>query len=103
MVKTLPISEARSSFKALVDKASRTLARFIITRNGKPGAVLIAHSEYESWQETLEVLASDEELEGIKEGVADLRAGRSMSFEDVFGEPLSGRKTKKRQPLQTCC
>ena len=96
MTTTLPITEARNNFRELVEKARRLRARFIITRNGKPDAVIIGHEEFESWLETLDVIASKEEVESIREGLEDLKAGRSSSFEEVFGEPLRGQKPKDR-------
>jgi PHD/YefM family antitoxin component YafN of YafNO toxin-antitoxin module len=51
--------------------------------------------EYESWIETLELMSKPKTLRGIREGLADLAAGRSRSFEEVFGEPLHV-KAKKR-------
>jgi predicted transcriptional regulator len=50
------------------------------------------HSAYGSRKETFEVLANAEEVAGIRQGLADLRAGRSVSFEEVFGEPLTKEK-----------
>jgi antitoxin YefM len=99
MTKTLPISEVRDNLTELVEKAGRLQARFIITRHGKPDAVLMGHDEFESWMETLEVLTSREEFESIREGLADLRAGRSSSFEEVFGEPLSVKGPQKRKTV----
>jgi len=40
------------------------------------------------------LMSRPETVRGIREGVADLRAGRTRSFEDVFGEPLRV-KTKR--------
>jgi len=94
MTKTLPITEAREKLRELVEKARRLGARFIITRNGKPDAVLIGHEEFESWMETLEVIGARNEVKAIREGLADIRAGRSSSFEEVFGEPMRGHKSK---------
>ena len=96
MTKTLPITEARQNLRDLVEKVQKLRARYIITRNGKPGAVLIGHDEFESWLETMDVLTDREEIKAIQEGLADLRAGRVSSFEEVFGEPLSGQKSKGR-------
>ena len=95
MVKTVPVSEARQTLPELVSRMRRLMDRVIITRNGKPEAVMMAFEEYESWVETLELLSSPESVRGIHEGVEDLKAGRSRSFEKVFGEPLHAR-TKKR-------
>lgn len=87
MTKTLPISEAREQLRALVEQASRTMGRVIITRNGKPEAVLMGYDEYESWVETLDTLADPDEMEAIREGEADVRAGNVVSFEEAFGKP----------------
>ena len=95
MVKTVPVSEARQTLPELVSRMRRLMDRVIITRNGKPEAVMMAFEEYESWVETLELLSRPESVRGIHEGVEDLKAGRSRSFEKVFGEPLHAR-TKKR-------
>ncbi len=51
--------------------------------------------ECECWVETLELTGNPETVRGIREGLRDLAAGRSQSFEEVFGEPLHG-KAKKR-------
>src|SRR2546422_3961760 len=96
MTKTLPITEARQNLPDLVERVRKLRARYIITRNGRPDAVLIGHDEFESWLETMEVLTDREEIKAIQEGLADLRAGRVSSYEEVFGEPLSGQKPKGR-------
>ena len=96
MTTTLPISEARKKLPSLVDKASGQFEHFVITRNGKPDAVLIGHEEYESWQKTLEVVADREELAGIQRGLAEIARGDTVSFEELFGEPVRGTKAKRR-------
>jgi prevent-host-death family protein len=96
MTKTLPISEARAQLRDLTEEASRTMGRIIITRNGKPEAVLMGYDEYESWVETLETLADPEEMKAIRQSEEDIRAGRVRSFEEVFGEPLGAAR---REPV----
>jgi PHD/YefM family antitoxin component YafN of YafNO toxin-antitoxin module len=73
----------------------KVMDRVIITRNGKPEAVMISIEEYESWVETLELMSNPDAVRGVREGLADLKAGRTRSFEEVFGEPPHG-KGKKR-------
>ena len=43
--------------------------------------------EYESLMETIDVLSDDETVQAIKEGLADLDAGRFSTHEQVFGHP----------------
>ena len=95
MVKTIGVSEARQTLAELVGRMRTLLDRVVITRNGKPEAVMMAFEEYESWVETLELVSRPETARGIREGLADLKAGRTRSFEDVYGEPLHA-KTKRR-------
>ena len=95
MVKTIAVSEARQNLPELVSRMRTLLDRVVITRNGKPEAVMMAFEEYESWVETLELMSRPETVRGIRKGLADLSAGRARSFEDVFGESLHG-KTKRR-------
>lgn len=91
MIKTIPVSEARQTLPGLITKIRKLMDRVVITRKGKPEAVLMAIDEYESWIETLELLSKPETVRGIREGLADLDAGRSRTFEEVFGEPLYGK------------
>jgi len=95
MVKTIAVSVARQTLPELVGRMRTLLDRVIITRNGKPEAVMMAFEEYESWVETLELISRPETARGIREGLADLKAGCTRSFEDVFGEPLHA-KAKRR-------
>lgn len=95
MTKTIPISEARQNLPNLMTRLSKLLDRVIITRKGKPEAVIMSFDEYESWLETLEIIPRPEAVGGIREGLADLKAGRSKTFGEVFGEPLHV-KSKKR-------
>lgn len=95
MVKTIRLSEARQTLPQLVMRTHRLMDRVVITRKGKPEAVLMGFEEFESWIETLELMGDPETVRGIREGLKDLAAGRAQSFEEVFGEPLHG-KTKKR-------
>ena len=95
MVKTIAVSEARQNLPELVSRMRTLLDRVVITRNGKPEAVMMAFEEYESWVEALELMSRPETVRGIREGFADLSAGRARSFEDVFGETLHAR-TKRR-------
>src|SRR2546425_11769819 len=83
MTKPLPITEARQNLRGLVERVQKLRARCIITRNGKPGAVLIGNDEFESWLEPMDVLTDREEIKAIQEGLADLRAGRVSSFESM--------------------
>ncbi len=86
MIKTLPITEARANLTTLGDNANRLLDEYIITVKGKPAAVLMSADEFDSWQETTEILADPELMKSIRQGEADAKAGRVSDWEDVKKE-----------------
>ena len=55
MTKTLPLSEVKIKLSAIIAGVVRRSDEVIITRNGKPAAVLISADEYDSWRETQEI------------------------------------------------
>ena len=83
MARTIPFSQARSRLTALFDEVERQHEHVVVTRTGRPAAVLMSLDEYEALQETLEVLADPRAMEDIKRSEADVRAGRVYSWDDV--------------------
>ncbi len=86
MNKTIPLKEARAKFSSLVDKADRLSERYIVTKNGTPKAVVMGADEFESWVETLELMANPKAVKALDQGLKEAKAGKFRSFKDVFGE-----------------
>jgi antitoxin YefM len=95
MAKTLTLSEAKARLSELVAAVERTEEELVITRNGRPAAVLISADEFESWQETREIQRNPALMQEIKQGLAQLEKGHRVSFKEAFGEPLHPAKKKK--------
>src|SRR6185437_16946228 len=57
MAKTMPISEVKTRLPELVSGVEEREDEIVVTRNGKPAAVLINYNEYERLKETLDVLS----------------------------------------------
>ncbi len=51
------------------------------------GAVLMSEKEFDSLQETLELLSSKGFCKGFAKAKEEIENGETRSFEDVFGEP----------------
>ena len=97
MSKTMPISEVKTRLPELVSNVVEREDEIVITRNGKPAAVLVNYDEYESLKETLDVLSDPAAMRQIaqsKSFYAKRRQGET--FEALFGEPLAARKRRKR-------
>ena len=86
MAKTVPFTEARGKLTALLDELEQFHEHVVITRNGKPAAVLLSPLEYESLQETLEILDDEETLGALRESEEDVREGRLLTLDEVRRE-----------------
>jgi antitoxin YefM len=85
-MKTLSLSEAKAKLSGLVEEVERRDAEVIITRNGRPAAVLVSPDEYESWKETHAIRSDKELLREIRAGLAAIRARKAKlySLEELF-------------------
>jgi len=86
MARRGPFTEARARLTELLDDGNDRHEHVVITRNGRPAAVVLSSEEYEALAETLEVLDDDDALEALRESEADVRAGRVYSLDDVRRE-----------------
>jgi antitoxin YefM len=83
--RTLPLSEVRANLSSVVRDADQLFERTIITQKGKPAAVVIGYAEFESWQETLEILGDPALMADLSQADEDLLAGNTHTYEEVFG------------------
>ncbi len=97
MSKTMPISEVKTRLPELVSGVEEREDEIVVTRNGKPAAVLVNYIEYERLKETLDVLSDPLSMRQIAQSKRFYAMGRQgESFEAVFGESLIARKRRKR-------
>lgn len=96
MAKTLPISEVKARLPELVAGVMEREEEVVVTRNGRPAAVLVNVDEYERLKGTLDVLGDPDLMRQIRQSERHFaRGGKGVSFDDLFGEPL--RRQKKRR------
>jgi prevent-host-death family protein len=86
MSKTISLKEARNRFSTIVEKVGRLSERYVVTKNGTPKAVVMSADEFESWMETLELLANPKAVKALEQGLKEAKAGKFRSFKDAFGE-----------------
>ena len=87
IAKTLPISEAKMKLAQLVASLQAGDEEVVITRNGRPAAVLLAIEAYEALKETLAILSNPETIDQIRRARAYFDAGhRGFSLDEVFDE-----------------
>ncbi len=79
-MKTLSLSEAKMKLSALLDSIGVTDEEVVITKNGRPAAVLVSPDEFESWRETLTVRSDDELMAEIKKGLDALKKKKASLY-----------------------
>jgi antitoxin YefM len=85
-MKTLSLSEAKMKLSALLDSIGVTDEEVVITKNGRPVAVLVSPDEFESWRETLAVRSDDDLMAEIKKGLEALKKKKASLYtlEELF-------------------
>ncbi len=95
MSKTLPISEVKARLPELVTGVEEREEEIVVTRKGKPAAVLVNYGEYERLKETIEILGDADLMRQIRRSRRFYGAGGTgLSLEQVFDGP--SRPPKKR-------
>lgn len=79
-MRTLSLSEAKAKLSRLVEAVERRGEEIVITRNGRPAAVLVSPDEYESWKETLVIRSDKDLMREIKAGLAALKARKARLY-----------------------
>ena len=97
MAKTLSLSEVKTRLPELVAGVQEREEEVVVTKNGRPAAILINVDEYARLKETLDVLSDPVLMKQIHRSQAFYKAGKKgLSFENVFGEsftPVKKRRT----------
>ena len=91
MTQTLPLSEVKIKLSALVEDVLRREDEIVITRNGKPVAVILSAEEYDSWKETQEIKKDPKLMDEIKKGLKAIQKGKAKTFtslNQLFGSSL---------------
>jgi antitoxin YefM len=73
---SVPRGEAKNRLSEYVTDVEQTHGRVLITRHGRPAAVLISPEDLAALEETVDILTTAGAREAIAEGLEDLAAGR---------------------------
>ncbi len=96
MAKTLPLSEVKTRLPELVTGVQEREEEVVVTKNGRPAAILINVDEYARLKETLDVLSDPDLMKQINRSKAFYRSSKKgLTFEDVFGEPVVPIKKRR--------
>jgi antitoxin YefM len=77
---TISVSEAKMKLSALIESVFQTDEEIVITKNGKPVAVLVSPDEFESWQETRRIQFDSPLMKEIEKGLRDLKKNKASLY-----------------------
>jgi prevent-host-death family protein len=85
LMKTLSLSEAKMKLSELIENVYSTDEEIIITKNGRPAAVLVSPEEFESLKETIKIKSNPDLMREIKKGLLALKKKtRLYTLEELF-------------------
>jgi prevent-host-death family protein len=88
----LPLADVKNRLSEVIERLEREHGRVIVTKHGRPAAVMLSIEDLESLEETLEILSDPQLLKDIRSGDRDVKAGRT---ERLSKEQLLARRAKK--------
>src|SRR5262245_66654138 len=99
MAKILSLSDVKTHLPSLVAEIEGREEEVVVTRNGRPAAVLVNFEEFARLKATLDVLGDPNLMQQIRKSRRFFEKGRrGKSFEDVFADVLAvpGRRRPRR-------
>ena len=73
----VPLAEVKNRLSEVVDRLEREHGRVVITKHGRPAAVMLSLDDLESLEETLAVLSDPGLMAAIAEADAEVAAGNT--------------------------
>lgn len=80
---TIPLADVKARLSAVLDDVRDTHERVVITRNGRPEAVILSVSDLEALEETLDLLSTPGALEEIRAAEAEIARGETTGAEEL--------------------
>jgi len=82
MSETIPFTDAKAHLSELVDRVTKERERILVTRNGKPAAVLMSPDDLDSLEETLEILEDSELVRSLRISLKEAAEGKLLPLPD---------------------
>lgn len=92
MAKTVPVKELRADLAGLLDQVADRREHLIVTRHGRPAAAIVPIDEYDSLEETAEILSDGATLAAIERGKKEIREKKIVTLDSIRNEIQRRRK-----------
>jgi antitoxin YefM len=71
----MPLADVKNRLSEVVERVEREHGRVVITKHGRPAAVVLSIEDLEGLEETLEILSNPALMRRIKNAEAEIAAG----------------------------
>ena len=86
MTKNIPLKKLRPNLPKVMEEIDSKMTRFIVTKRGKPAALMMSIDDYESLLETLDILSNTGLRKDIKAAEEDIKKGNIRSLDEIDKE-----------------
>jgi len=85
-VEHLPLADVKNRLSEVVERLEREHGRVVITKHGRPAAVVLSIEDLEGLEETLEILSDPRLMRRIRKAAAEIETGKAvdLSKEDAL-------------------
>jgi prevent-host-death family protein len=80
---TLPLAEIKKRLSEIVDGVESRHDRVVLTRNGRPAAVILSPDDLESLEETLEILSNPVAVREIRKAETEIDKERVLTADEL--------------------
>jgi antitoxin YefM len=88
MVAVFSLSHIKAHLSDVVDSVEKEHERVLLTRNGRPAAVLISPDDLAALEDTLDLLSDPAAMQEIREAQDDIREGRIVGGDELRAKYL---------------
>ena len=86
MTKNITLKDLRPKLPKVINEIDSKMTRFVVTKRGKPAALMMSIEDYESLLETLDILSNSGLSKKIKAAEEDVKKGKIQSLDEIDRE-----------------
>lgn len=93
----LPLRDVKNRLSEVVDQVEREHDRIVITKHGRPAAIVVSVDDLESLEETLDILSRPDLLADVRASREDDAAGRGEVWtkDEAFARLAASRERSR--------
>ena len=89
MTETFSLAHIKAHLSEVVDRVEHQHDRVVLTRNGRPAAILVSPDDLEAIEDTLDLLSDPQALKEINQAREEIAEGRVLDAETLRAKYLA--------------